>query len=254
MKQIKMNELKLPTVTIGIPAYNEDKNIGSLLAALKNQKISKVNLEKVMVYTDGSKDQTPQIVDAKAKDWNKIQHLKGEAQKGKFARLNEMYQINNSDVLILLDADVGIADDWFIEKFALNIINDDKAMLVAAHELPILPKDFIGRVIASTYTMWDQVRWSVPNYDNVHNLYQRGVAYRGSFAKTLYIPDGATEERLYLYLSAKKHNGFRYALNSVLRYLPASTLEDYKKLSRGGTFWHSSANETSRAFSGCKYC
>ncbi len=225
-----MNKRK-PSLTIAIPAFNEAKNIGYILDSLARQKYTKVKLDQIIVYTDGSTDKTPEIVKEKIKKIPDLKLIAGKNQLGKFYRLNQIYKANNSDVLIILDADIGIPKNDFIENFAMSIINDKKAQLVSAHELPILPKDFVGRVIAATYTMWDQVRWSIPKCDHVQNLYNRATAYRGSFAKTLYIPDKATEERLYLYLMAKEKNGYRYTHNAQILYIPVNTVYDYIKLS-----------------------
>lgn len=222
---------KLPTVTIAIPAYNEAENIANILDMLLKQTYKRIVLEKIVVYTDGSTDATPSIVKDKMRTEKLIHFIPGKTQHGKFYRLNKIFKENTSDILIVLDADIALVGNDFIEKFALHIVDDPKAELVSAHELPILPKDFVGRVIASTYIMWDYIRWSVPNCDHVQNLYARATAYRGTFAKTLYIPDEATEERLYLYLMAKKTDGFRYAYNARIMYIPVGTIYDYVKLS-----------------------
>lgn len=219
-----------PTVTVAIPAYNEAENMDNILDMLLAQKCERVSLEKIVIYTDGSTDATPEIVKAKMKKEKLIHFVPGKTQHGKFYRLNKIFKENTSDVLIVLDADIALVGTDFIEKFALAIVDDPKAQLVSAHELPILPKEFVGRVIASTYIMWDYIRWSVPNCDHVQNLYARATAYRGTFAKTLYIPDEATEERLYLYLMAKKTDGFRYAYNARILYIPVGTVYDYVKL------------------------
>src|SRR5437899_2442520 len=195
---------KQPTVTVAIPAFNEAENIANVLDALVKQTYTKVKLAKILVYTDGSTDNTVAIVEKKMRKVPSIELIKGKTQHGKFYRLNQIYKANKSDVLIVLDADIGLKGNDFVENFAMAVIDDKNAQLVSAHELPLLPKDFVGRVIASTYVMWDYIRWSVPNCDHVQNLYARATAYRGSFAKNLYIPDEATEERLYLYLMAKK--------------------------------------------------
>jgi glycosyltransferase involved in cell wall biosynthesis len=219
------------TVTISIPAYNEQVNIGTLLDLLIKQKQKNISLEKIVVYTDGSKDRTPIIVQEKMKTYPLIQLIKGKDQKGKFYRLNKIFRDNSSDVLIVLDADIGINSNMFVDNFAMSVMKDDRAQMISAHELPIIPKDFIGRVIAASYVTWDYIRWSIPNCDHVQNAYMRATAYRGSFAKTLHIPEKATEERLYLYLMAKKTNGYRYARNAQITYWPVNTIHDYILLS-----------------------
>lgn len=218
------------TVTVAVPAYNEAANIGNILDSLLTQKQRIVELVDILVYTDGSTDSTVEIVKEKTKSSKKIKLVVGRTQKGKFYRLNQIFKTNKSDALIVLDADIGLVGDYFIENFALSLLTDKKAMLVSAHEEPILPKDFVGRVIASSYVMWDHIRLSVPNYDHVQNLYARATCYRGTFAKNLYIPDKATEERLYLYLMAKKTEGYRMTKKAVIKYLPVTTVYDYVKL------------------------
>ena len=228
---VKQKTPKKPSITVAIPAYNEGKNIGNVLASLLKQKFALTYLDKIVVYTDGSLDNTEEIVKEKMRTNKSIFLVHGKTQKGKFPRLNQIYQDNTSDVLIVLDADIAIVGEWFVEKFALAILTDKKAMIASAHEVPIIPKDFLGKVIASSYTMWDYIRLSVPDGDHVQNLYARATAYRGSFVKTLSIPDKATEERLYLYLMAKQKGGYRYTRDAEIRYLPVSTIYDYVKLS-----------------------
>ena len=225
-----MKKNKKQTLTVAIPAFNEAENIKNVLDSLLLQKQKHIVLEKIVVYTDGSTDKTPQIVKEAMKHSPKIYLVFGKHQRGKFYRLNKIFKENTSDILIVLDADIGLNGDMFLENFAASIIGDPKAQLVSAHELPLIPNNFIGRVIASSYLMWDQIRWSIPNCDHVQNLYARATAYRGSFAKTLYIPTKATEERLYLYLMAKKTNGYRYCRDASIFYWPVNTIYDYLKL------------------------
>ena len=223
--------IKKPTITVVIPAYNEQENIGNVLDSLLLQKLKRFRMEKIVVYTDGSTDNTLDIVRKKIIKPSLIDLRIGTHQKGKFYRLNKIYKQNKSDVLIVLDADIALVGNSFVENFAASIIDDEGAMLVSAWELPLIPKTFVGRIIASSYLMWDNVRWSIPNYDHVQNLYARATAYRGLFAAKLHIPDQATEERMYLYLMAKKTNGFRLTQKACIYYWPVTTLYDYVKLS-----------------------
>lgn len=226
-----MTRHQKPAVTIALPVYNEAENIASLLDVLIGQKFNNVTLEKIVIYNDGSTDNTAGIVKEKMRVHHSIELIADEVRRGKFYRLNQIYKANENEVLIILDADIGIKDDDFIETFAMEIVSDEGAKIVSAHELPVIPKNFIGKVIAATYTMWDYVRLSIPKRDHVQNFYNRATAYRGTFAKELYISDEATEERLYLYLMAKKDDGFRYSNKAQILYLPVSTIYDYFKLS-----------------------
>ena len=84
-------------IIIGIPAYNEEKNIASLLIKLK--KIS----ENIIVCNDGSNDLTGKI--AKELGATVIEHERnlgyGSAIKSIFLKAHEI----NADVLVTFDAD-----------------------------------------------------------------------------------------------------------------------------------------------------
>ena len=84
-------------IIIGIPAYNEEKNIASLLIKLK--KIS----ENIIVCNDGSNDLTGKI--AKELGATVIEHEKnlgyGSAIKSIFLKAHEI----NADILVTFDAD-----------------------------------------------------------------------------------------------------------------------------------------------------
>jgi glycosyltransferase involved in cell wall biosynthesis len=51
------------SVSIGIPAYNEEKNIGRLLTAILNQKTYNVEIDQIVVVSSGSTDKTDTIVE-----------------------------------------------------------------------------------------------------------------------------------------------------------------------------------------------
>ena len=107
-------------VTVGIPAYNEEKNIASIIVKLK--KIS----SKIIVCNDGSTDSTGLI--AKELGAIVISHQKnlgyGAGIKSIFLKAKEI----GTEVLVTLDAD-GQHDVNEIDKL-LKPITDDKCDIV----------------------------------------------------------------------------------------------------------------------------
>ena len=53
---------KKPTVTIGIPAYNEEANIKNLLDSILSQIQNNFIIDEIIVVSDGSSDKTADIV------------------------------------------------------------------------------------------------------------------------------------------------------------------------------------------------
>src|SRR5689334_482537 len=102
------------TLSIGIPAYNEQANIKDLITALMNQVQENFVLEKIIVASDGSTDQTEQIV--RSISDTRVQLIADGQRKGQAARQNEIIEQLKSDLLLLLNADVLPTDNNFIEN------------------------------------------------------------------------------------------------------------------------------------------
>jgi glycosyltransferase involved in cell wall biosynthesis len=215
------------TMTVAIPAYNEERNIRNILTQLLKQSREKYTLRKILVYSDGSNDKTVSIVKNISKHSQLIKLVEYKKQRGKIYRLDSIFRKNVDDVLVLLDADIVLVDDKFLDNLIEPIISDSSVQMVAAHQILVRPENFAGKVIYSIFLLWDYVRWSVPNKDHVQNYYETATAFRGSFARKLHIPEGATDSRMYVYLMAKKDNGFRYADNAKLLYRTASSFKQY---------------------------
>jgi len=79
-----------PTITIGIPAYNEEQNIANMLDSVLAQKGS-FKLEKIIVACDGCLDKTPDIVRKFQMQNKNIILLEGKRREGKLYRLNQFY-------------------------------------------------------------------------------------------------------------------------------------------------------------------
>ena len=113
-------------IIIGIPAYNEEKNIASLLIKLK--KIS----QDIIVCNDGSNDLTGKI--AKELGATVIEHEKnlgyGSAIKSIFLKAHEV----NADVLVTFDAD-GQHRIEDIENVTTPIINQEAELVIGSRFL-----------------------------------------------------------------------------------------------------------------------
>ena len=223
--------MKKYKVSIGIPAFNEEVNIENLLRSLMSQKRRNFSLSQIVVYSDGSTDSTVNIVDKMQKRFSQIKIIKFKNRRGKIFRLNQIFRQLKGDVVIVLDADIHLVGNNFLNSFVSSIINNPRAKMVAAHQIPIRPKNLTGKIIHASFVTWDHIRLGIKDYDHVHNFYGAATAYRGSFVKSLHIPEGIYDERLYLYLMAKKTNGFFYCYHAKILYWPPITLHDFNKLS-----------------------
>jgi cellulose synthase/poly-beta-1,6-N-acetylglucosamine synthase-like glycosyltransferase len=96
-----------PTVTILIPARDEEDVLGNLLQQITELTYPKNKLQ-VIVIDDGSLDGTGRIADRYARQCSLIEVLhreKNEGGKGKTAAMNAGYQHSKGEIILCLDAD-----------------------------------------------------------------------------------------------------------------------------------------------------
>src|SRR5688572_21677183 len=98
--------MKKLTVSIGIPAHNEEGNIAQLLDTIIKQRQNSYILEQIYVACDGCTDKTAKIVSKYAKRYKFIKLIDDKKRLGKAERLNTMYQLNKSDFILIFDADL----------------------------------------------------------------------------------------------------------------------------------------------------
>lgn len=223
---------RLPSLTIAIPAHNEEKVISRILESILLQCFDVCSLDKIIVYCDGCSDNTVNNVKEFSENLSNVYYYEGNERIGKTKMLNRIFAENESDFLMVLDADIGLDGVDFIQRFVGRAVEDSRNVMFAAHQVPLRPKNIIGKFFYSSFLMWDYVRLSMPNKDHVENFYGAATIYKKSFASEIFIPRYITGMRTYLYLLAKKKGGFSYVRNASIKYWPPHTVSDFIKLTR----------------------
>ncbi|MEI7682929.1 MAG: glycosyltransferase family 2 protein [Candidatus Saccharibacteria bacterium] len=106
---------KALTVSVIIPAYNEERH---LMACLKAIAAQTVRPDEVIVVNNNSTDKTAKV----ANSYNFVRVVNEKIQ-GRTAARNTGFNSAKSDILSRIDADVIIAPDW-VEKLRQAFIDD----------------------------------------------------------------------------------------------------------------------------------
>ncbi len=120
-------EQKVPSVSVLIPARNEEKVIGKLIENLVQMNYPEEKLE-IIVINDGSEDRTEEIVKNYASQDKRVKILnipKEESGKGKPEALNKGLKISKNDVIAVYDAD-NIPEKDSLYKLCSALLNDKK--------------------------------------------------------------------------------------------------------------------------------
>lgn len=109
------------TLTVGIPAYNEEANICQLIDDIVAQKYDGLTLKKIIVSSDASTDSTNDIVSKYAD--SRVVLIENTVREGIAARLNQIFEHTSTDCLVVMNADTRIKDPHFIQKLTDPIRN-----------------------------------------------------------------------------------------------------------------------------------
>ncbi|MGI6318531.1 MAG: glycosyltransferase family 2 protein [Firmicutes bacterium] len=104
-----------------IPAYNEEKTIGHVLAVLKNTPL----INKIIVVSDGSTDNTVQV----AKSYE-VEVIELTENRGKGGALKAGLDNNKADVVLFLDADLIGLTPKHVHSLLEPVINDQADMTI----------------------------------------------------------------------------------------------------------------------------
>ncbi|OGG11397.1 hypothetical protein A2Z00_00500 [Candidatus Gottesmanbacteria bacterium RBG_13_45_10] len=213
------------TLTIGIPAYNEEANIGELLSDLTSQTQRGYVIQKVIVVSDASTDKTAEI--ARTFRDLPITVVVNAKRLGKARSVNTILAQTTTDALIILDADVVLKDRLFLAKLVSPITNG-KADLCAANIDELHPRNFLEKMLAASMQYKRRVFASIHNGNNIYTCHGRGRAFSKRLYKAIHFKDSANEDA-YSYLFCVHHGyTYRYVSDATVWYALPSTLGDHE--------------------------
>ena len=217
-----MNKDKL-TVTIGIPAHDEESTIGILLASINKQEIKSFNLEQVIVACDGCSDNTAEV----AAEFTNVKVINDGRRLGQAGRLSEFYKLNTSDIFITFDADTQLAHNFVLEEL-VNGFLDTSVGIVGGNPIPYRPQTFFERIVITWLRVWYETRKNYLGGKNIHNHNGKISAIRKEAIKDFNIPNNVYANDDFLYISViKRGYKFAFAPKAVVLYRAPSTLSDY---------------------------
>ena len=167
--------LKNPNISIGVMAYNEEKNIERCLIALENQKLKSGKIIEIIVVSSGSTDKTDDIVRQFEQKNPKIRLITQPERRGKASAINEFLKVAKGDLCIIESADTITKPDT-IEKLILPFKNKEIGM-TGVHPIPVdEKKGFIGYGIHRLWELHHIIALEKPKCGEM-------IAFRNIFSK-----------------------------------------------------------------------
>jgi len=107
--------MKPPSLSIVMAVYNEERNIKNILSKLVAQSLN-YNIKEIIVVSSGSTDKTDKIVESIPSSL--VTFIRENNRNGKVSALKKAAPLVQGDIVLLIDGDVDIDNDFIKECFS----------------------------------------------------------------------------------------------------------------------------------------
>lgn len=217
------------SLSIGIPTYNAEANISSLIKQLLDQKLKRHTLKEIIIHSDMSTDQTDTLV-KKISD-PRVKLIAKKRRQGFAAGVEWLIQHTDSDILVLLNDDIYIPNQSLLEKLINPFEENSQVGLVSGNPQPLPPRNWFQQAELSTFRAYETCRLELRQGHNKYTCDGKVLACSRSFLKKLNLP--AQKEKMgnvdtYLYFACLDANFiYQHASQAVVHFELPETISDY---------------------------
>jgi cellulose synthase/poly-beta-1,6-N-acetylglucosamine synthase-like glycosyltransferase len=203
--------------SIGIAAYNDQANIGKLLAALLAQKLQTVEIAEIIIVASGCTDNTVPIVQKFAAQDARVKLLVQEKREGKTAAMNLFLPAALESICVWQSGDT-LPNDVSIENL-VKLFADPKVGMTGAQKIPVnVPEHIVGYMSHLRLQMEHQLCLEIPRTGEL-------IAFRKVF--THLPPDVAMDEAFVEALVIQRGLQVHYAPDAVVYNMGPETLGEF---------------------------
>ncbi len=203
-----------------IPAYNEETNLGDLLAFLENFAAISVHRPvelEVWVDVSGSTDRTPEIAHAWAYQWSAVHGVDTGRREGLLSALDRLLMLARGDLILRIDADVHFTAcdlDSLIRKLSTT-----QGGIVGPRVVPApSPSRWVTRLSRAEFAIHHQVSLRAPKTTLVQLF--RGIPVRLR-------PDSGVEDVELQVQVTSQAGPAVYDAEAAVVVVPPTNLRDY---------------------------
>ncbi|MFH1786598.1 MAG: glycosyltransferase [archaeon] len=208
-------------VSIGICAYNEEKNIGKLLGGLLEQKMQRGDtIQDIYVVSSGSTDRTEDIIKKFMIKSNKVKLISQKKKEGKASAINLFLKKATGDVLVLQSADTLPANKKTIANLVSPLKRENIGM-TGGKSIPLNDKEtFMGFVVHLVWGLHHLVALENPKLGEI-------VAFK-NLVKDIPMTTAVDEASIEAIITQKGYE-LAYAKDSEIYNKGPETIRDFIK-------------------------
>jgi len=202
--------------SVGIFAYNEEKNIEKVITAILNQELSDVEICEVIIIASGCTDDTVLIARKLAERDSRIKVISGSKREGKAEAINVFLREARSELLVMESGDT-VPEKNAVEKLIAPFV-DNSVGMTGARPVPVDdPKTLMGYTAHLLWNLHHQISLKNPKMGEM-------VAFRKVFES---IPQTAVDEAFIEQIVTKKGYKIAYVPEAVVYNKGPENVSDF---------------------------
>lgn len=139
------------SVSVGVCAYNEGRNIGRCLESIIDQRLEGSLLLEVIAVSSGSTDDTDAVVKGFESKDARVRLVRQGRREGKNSAINLFLSQAKGDILVLANADNRLEDGCL--QALLDPLMDEDVGVVGGHPVPVNSRSTVAGF--ATHMLWD---------------------------------------------------------------------------------------------------
>jgi poly-beta-1,6-N-acetyl-D-glucosamine synthase len=152
--------------SVGIMAYNEEKNIANAIETIFTQPTRHGRIAELIVVASGCTDRTPDIVASMARDDPRVRLITQERRMGKASAINLFVSAAQSPLLLMVSADVLVTDQTI--DTLLRHFYDPTVGMVGGHPIPVNDETtFLGHSVHLLWRLHDRLARQSPKLGEI---------------------------------------------------------------------------------------
>jgi cellulose synthase/poly-beta-1,6-N-acetylglucosamine synthase-like glycosyltransferase len=223
-------------VSIGICAFNEEKNISLLLDNLLLKQGLRYNSE-IIVVCSGCTDRTPQIVEQFSNKNSRVKLIMERERKGKASALNTILKIYKGDFLFLIPADV-IPEPFSLHVLLNEMLSDQYTGVICGRPIPVNEtRDLVGYMGHLIWRLHHRTLEFLNSLQlNNHASGELMVIRKGVVEQ---IPDSTVNDDAYIAIQTTEKNlKARYCQDAIVSIRAPTNILDFIRQRRRVVYGH----------------
>ncbi|HIE38058.1 MAG TPA: glycosyltransferase [Anaerolineales bacterium] len=214
--------MKRISCCVAVMAYNEEANIGKMLKALCQQRLTHVQIAEIIVVASGCVDRTEGIVRQFCRRDARVRLISQKQRQGKSSAVNTLLRNTRQEVIVLANADTIPAPEAI--EHLVAPFHDPEVGMTGGRPVPTNdPHTFTGYMIHLLWQLHHQISLRRPKMGEL-------IAFRNFFRQ---IPrDSAVDEASIEPLIRGQGLRLRYVPEAVVYNRGPETVEDFLRQRR----------------------